>query len=188
LHARGVRPPGARLLPAASLLLAALLTGCTGGSPRDVGPLVGNLAPDFSVTPAGGASAWDLHEQRGKVVMVDLMGVNCAPCRREMTHLLALAGDHANDTGFTMLSVDMASVYPGLGARNASEIVSFRQEFGAAWPFAPDEGGLVGRAYEPIALPTKVLIGADGVIRAKIAKEITSEAELEQAVEGARRT
>lgn len=164
----------------------AILAGCAAPA-RETGPLVGNLAPDFTVVPAGSNAGWSLHEQRGKVVLMDLMGVNCAPCRREMPHLLAFAAAHGTDLNVTLLSVDMASVYPGLGARNASEIAAFQAEFNATWPFAPDEGGLVGRAYEPIALPTKVVVDAEGVIRVKLAKEIASVAELDAALAQARR-
>jgi thiol-disulfide isomerase/thioredoxin len=171
----------------ALLLAPALLAGCNGPAPREVGPLVGNLAPPFTLQPVeAGAAPWALEAHRGRVVLMDLMGVNCLPCRREMPHLLALARAHAGDAGFAMLSVDMASVYPGLGARSLDEIRAFQAEYNATWPFGPDEEGRVGQAYEPIALPTKVVIDAEGVLRAKFTKEITDMAELEEAVAKAR--
>ncbi|HEV8359929.1 MAG TPA: TlpA disulfide reductase family protein [Candidatus Thermoplasmatota archaeon] len=158
--------PTVRVPWQALALLGLLLAGCTAPDARTVGPLVGNLAPPFEVQPVD-APAWNLSAMQGKAVVLDLMGVNCGPCRVEMPHLLELAARRANDTAFGLVSIDMASVFPSLGARNDSEIRGFKAEFNATWPFAPDTGGWVGRAYEPIALPTAVVVGPDGVIRAK---------------------
>lgn len=169
---------------ALAAVLAAALAGCT--TPRrEVGPLVGNLAPAIAVQPLD-APAWNLADHRGQVVLVDLMGVNCPPCRREMPHLVAFAAAHAGDAGVALLSVDMASVFPALGARDAQDLRAFREEFNATWPFAPDAAGDVGRAYQLLILPTKVVIDAEGVIRAKLSKEIGSAQELEDAVARAR--
>lgn len=169
----------------AGLVLALLLSGCAAPG-RDVGPLVGNVAPDFTVQPVTGGPPWSLAGHRGQVVMLDLMGVNCPPCRREMPHLVAFAAARADDPGLALLSIDMASVFPALGARDLREIEAFAREFNATWPFAPG-GGDVGRDYALIALPTKVLIDADGVIRAKVSTEIGSVGQLEELVGRARR-
>lgn len=170
---------------AAGLVLAALLlSGCA--EPRDVGPLVGQVAPGFEVLPVDGPEPWNLSAQRGKAVLLDLMGVNCAPCRTQMPHLLAVARNHANDSRAAMLSVDMASVYPTLGAREPGEIRAFKAEFNATWPFAPDAQAKVGRAYEPIVIPTLVVIDREGVIRAKFSGGTTPEATLEDALRRAR--
>lgn len=170
--------------PPLAAALAVALTACT-TAPREVGPLVGNLAPPFEVQPVDGGP-WQLAAQRGKVVLLDLMGVNCPPCRREMPLLTAFARAHEGDANLSMLSVDMASVFPTLGARGSEDIRAFKAEFNATWPFAPDAAGLVGRSYDLIVLPTKVVIDAEGVIRAKLSKEIASQQELEDAVAAAR--
>ena len=162
----------------ALVLLLPALAGCTGTAPREVGPLVGNIAPVFEVQPVDNVSAWNLTAHRGQVVLLDLMGVNCEPCRQAMPHLLAVAGAHANDTRFAMVSVDMASVYPGLGASNVQEIHNFRREFNATWPFAPDPG-TVGQGFEPIALPTMVIIDGEGIIRFKAGGKVLQENQVE---------
>jgi thiol-disulfide isomerase/thioredoxin len=146
---------------AALALLALLLAGCTQPAGREVGPLVGNTAPGFVVQPVGADTSWNLTEHRGRFVVLDLMGVNCDPCRAEMPHLVALSANRS--LGFDMVSVDMASVYPGLGAKDTSQIAGFRARFNATWDFAPDPGH-VGRDYEPITLPTTVVIDRDGII------------------------
>ncbi|MCA1813080.1 MAG: TlpA family protein disulfide reductase [Halobacteriales archaeon] len=146
----------------AALLALLLLAGCLGQpAGREVGPLVGNTAPDFTVQPVGANATWHLAEHRGRFVVLDLMGVNCEPCRVEMPHLLALSQDRS--LGFDMVSVDMASVYPGLGAKDTRDIQQFRAGFNATWDFAPDSGR-VGRDYEPIVLPTTVILDREGVI------------------------
>lgn len=172
------------LLPGLAVL-AALLAGCMGpGSGREVGPLVGNVAPDFTLEPVN-APRFTLSEQRGKVVLLDLMGVNCPPCRAEMPELRKAAQAHADDEGFFMVAVDMATVYPGLGARNEQEIRDFVEEFRATWPFAADTDG-VGRKYQPISLPVKVYIGPDGVIREVKSGGTSTAAQIEASIARAR--
>lgn len=165
-------------------LLSVVLAGCTAPEGGGVGPLVGNLAPDFAVQPVD-REPWSLAAQRGKVVLLDLMGVNCPPCRAEMPHLLKVMANHQDDAGYAQISVDMASVFPGLGARNLDELRGFRDEFRMTWPIAPDRGGDVGPAYQPIGLPTIVIIGPDGVIRAKHSGGVTSAEQLERDIAAA---
>lgn len=168
---------------AAGPLLAVLLlalAGCTQPG-REVGPLVGNTAPDVALQPLDGAP-FRLAEQRGKVVMLDLMGVNCPPCRREMPLLVEFHAAHARDADLVVVSVDEGSIFPALGARDAQQIRDFQAEFNATWPFAPDARGEVGRAFDLLILPTKVVVDKEGVIRAKLSKEIVSVQELEDAL------
>jgi thiol-disulfide isomerase/thioredoxin len=169
----------------AGALLALLLAGCSGPAPREVGPLVGNLAPDFTVQPVDGGAAFHLGAHRGQVVLLDLMGSNCEPCRQAMPHLLAVRAAHADDAGFAMVSVDMGALYPGLGARGSEDIRRFQEEFNATWPFAPDSGD-AGRGYEPIALPTMVLVDGEGVIRFKAGGKVLQEDAVEREIAAAK--
>lgn len=160
-------------------VLALALAGCT--TPREEGPLVGQRAPPISVATTDGAT-WSLADHRGQVVLVDLMGVNCPPCRREMPLLVAFARAHAGDASLALLSVDMASAFPALGAKDEGEVQAFRAAYNATWPFASDARGEVGRAYELLILPTKLVIDREGIIRAKVATEIQSVQQLEDLV------
>lgn len=165
------------------LLLTAALAGCTSGE-RGTGSLVGDRAPGFAVQVVDGPS-WSLEAQRGKAVLLDLMGVNCPPCREEMPHLLGVAARHADDTRFAMLSVDLGSLYPSLGAASDDDVRGFKADFNATWPFARDRDGTIGRAYDAIALPSFVVVGPDGVITWRQVSR-ASEAELEAAIAGAK--
>jgi thiol-disulfide isomerase/thioredoxin len=145
---------------------------------------VGNLAPDFTAQPVD-AAAWSLAAHRGQVVLLDLMGVNCDPCKAEMPELTKVAAAHANDTNLSMLSIDLASIYPSLGARSAQDIRDFKAQYHATWPFASDPGS-VGRDYEALALPTSVVVGPDGVIHAKHTQNFIPASELEASIAQAR--
>lgn len=174
-----------RVLVMPTALLSVVLAGCMAPQGGARGPLVGNLAPDFDAQPVD-REPWSLAAQRGKVVLLDLMGVNCPPCRAEMPHLLRVMANHRDDPGYAQVSIDMASAFPGLGARNLDEIREFRDEFRMTWPIAPDRDGDVGPAYEPISLPTLVIIGPDGVIRAKHGGGVTAAEQLERDIAAAR--
>lgn len=146
-----------------SLVATLLLAGCHG--PAD-GPFVGERAPGFSVETLDG-SRFDLADHQGRVVVLDLMGANCPPCRLSMEHLTEAAARLGPDPDTVMVSVDVGTVYPGLGARDAAELTAFRDEHNGTWAFAMDHEDGVGAAYLPAAMPTLVVIGPDGIVHAR---------------------
>ena len=99
------RTPRAAALGAASLLvlLAAGQGACVAGTggpavsaPSSAGGLVGNPAPDFSVSPVAGArGAVSLKQLHGKVVLVDFWGTFCTPCKSSFPKLQALNAKYA---------------------------------------------------------------------------------------------
>lgn len=160
-------------------LAACVLAGCI-GTPAELAPIVGNPAPDFAVETIDGET-WRLSDQAGRVVVLDLMGVHCAPCRAAMPHLRDVHEAHAGD-GLAMLSVDMGSVYPALGSDDPDELRAFRDAFNATWAFAVDRGAKVGPAFQPIAVPTLVVIDGEGIIRAKLSGAIVDSEQVEAAM------
>lgn len=144
--------------------------------------MVGNQAPPIEVTTIEGET-WRLSDQRGKVVLIDLMGVNCPPCRAAMPHLKA-THEKYNATGFELISIDMGAVFPGLGG-DTEEVRAFKEEFDAGWAFAKDSEGTVGQKYRPIALPTALFVGTDGVIRKVLSGGVHSEEEFTAGIEQA---
>lgn len=169
------------------LAIVPVLAGCANNpQPREVGSLVGDQAPAVNVQAVDTQAPWRLSDQRGRVVLLDFMGVNCPPCRKQMPNLVAVSVDHATDERFAMLSVDMASVFPTLGAHDQDEIRAFKREFNATWPFAPDPG-TVGRDFSLLGLPMTVVVDGNGVIRFKSTGNVLSAEEMERAISQAGR-
>ncbi|HVL88144.1 MAG TPA: TlpA disulfide reductase family protein [Candidatus Thermoplasmatota archaeon] len=173
-----------RFLATLALLLAALaVSGCT-SPPNPSSPFVGKTAPEVSVVDVQG-NALRLSELRGRVVVLDLMGVNCPPCREQMPYFVRFADRHGGGNaqsgeGVVMMSVDLAATFPGLGARNDDEVRAFAQEYRAGWHFAQDLDSAVGTAYRPVGLPTVVIVDANGVIQFRKDGGVVSDETLER--------
>lgn len=161
--------------PASALFLAIALAGCLSGpypappqgSQPEEGLTAGKRAPDFAIRDVDGREL--RLSSNDDVLLLDLMGVNCPPCREEMPHLQMAASHFGGGTGrdnYTQLSVDIGTVFPTLGAESDEDVRAFRDEFQASWRFARDtaESG-VGRSFKPLGLPTLLIIDAEGTIR-----------------------
>jgi len=61
-------------------------------------------APDFAVNTFNG-EYFKLSDQKGKVVLLDIMGVGCPPCEMQMPELQKIKEDKGDD--ITILSVDV---------------------------------------------------------------------------------
>jgi thiol-disulfide isomerase/thioredoxin len=161
-----------------------LLGGCLGGTTSDEGLTLGKKAPDFSVTTIDGTELTK-RDVVSRVFVLDIMGVNCPPCREEMPHLVALHDEFNASGEFLMLSVDTGTRFPGLGANSVDEIRQFKAEFGANWTFAYDNPNTgVGPRYQPLALPTLFVLDTTGKIIYRNTG-ITTQEKLSEIVSGA---
>ena len=68
-------------------------------------PIVGTAAPDFTLPDANGHPV-NLHDLRGKVVVVDFWATWCPPCRAEMPLLQQMQNELA-DKGLVVLGLDV---------------------------------------------------------------------------------
>jgi peroxiredoxin/outer membrane lipoprotein-sorting protein len=68
-------------------------------------PIVGTSAPDFTLPDANGHPV-NLHDLRGKVVVVDFWATWCPPCRAEMPLLQQMHNELA-DKGLVVLGLDV---------------------------------------------------------------------------------
>jgi peroxiredoxin len=120
---------------------------------------VGSPAPDFTLLSLAGPPV-SLHEQQGKVVLVNFWTTWCPPCREEMP-ALQRAHERLADQGLVVLGVNWTQ------EDNLADVEAFVQEFGLTFPILLDSDGLVNKdLYQVLGLPTSVLIGRDGTVRA----------------------
>lgn len=135
-------------------------------------------APDFTVTDINGI-AFSLSAQRGKVVLLDFMGVNCPPCRVEMPHLVATY-NALQPMGLLMISIDVG--FPQLTAQGPGQARDFMNTFGARWPIALEGGSTAGAAFGVNQIPNFFIVDKQGMIRFHPQQFPVSEADFEAAI------
>lgn len=100
-----------------------------------------------------------LADYRGQVVVLNLWGTWCPPCRREIPDLVELQ-DRIEPRGGTVIGLAVDSGEP-------SSIREFAEEFGINYPIWHSEGQRVVDAYEAMGFPTTFLIDREGVVRGR---------------------
>ena len=118
-------------------------------------PMVGFLAPDFTLTTTDGERI-QLSALRGQPVVLNFWATWCPPCRAEMPALEALWRSN-NSAGLLVLGVDQGE--------SAATVERFaRDTVGTTFPLLLDTRREVGAEYGVRALPTTVFIDAEGRI------------------------
>jgi thiol-disulfide isomerase/thioredoxin len=167
---------------AALLALAGSVAGCSSdiGSSGDQGYVAGrgiitSLAVadrsepgEVSGTTIDGKSL-SLDDYAGKVVVVNVWGSWCAPCRAEAPMLAKAARDlAAKDVAF--LGIDSRDL-------NESAAKAFVRRFGVPYPSIYDQQGRTLLAFRgtlnPNAIPSTVIIDREGRVAASVLGEIS---------------
>jgi thiol-disulfide isomerase/thioredoxin len=148
--ARVGRPLLISLAALAPLLLSALS--------RADGDDVGRAAPALIVRQLDGQEL-DLAALRGQVVVLNFWATWCPPCRAEMPMLDAFYRQHQSEG---MLLVGLSAD----DQRDRKKVVKAMQ--GLTYPAALLKDATANGFGAPRALPITYVIGADGVIRARL--------------------
>jgi cytochrome c biogenesis protein CcmG/thiol:disulfide interchange protein DsbE len=117
------------------------------------GPLVGELALDFSLETIDG-SVVRLSDLRGLPVLLNFWAPWCTTCREELPMLQALDTD--------------ALVVLGIAVREPPDkVTAFAMDLGLELPLLVDQNGRTSDAYRVRGLPTSLLVDREGVIVAR---------------------
>jgi thiol-disulfide isomerase/thioredoxin len=181
-------PARRRTLLLVAVVSATLLaaSGCTKvGSTGDKGYISGEgvitLLPEAQRKAPGTVSGQTLDGEQlslasyaGKVVVVNVWGAWCPPCRAEADDLAAAARELA----------PKGVVFVGINTRDASQdnARSFERRYDVPYPSIYDPGGrnllAFHRTLTPNAIPSTVVIDAHGRVAASILGEVTSKTTL----------
>lgn len=173
--------------PAALIVAALALTACSTGQQASeerqgqTGFVSGNggvavfapaerkPAPDF-----GGETLddkqWRLSEQRGKVVVMNVWGSWCPPCRKEAPDLVKASDQLGPSVQFV-----------GLNTRDLDKAQArkFVQRFGVDFPnvFDPDGEQLLGfrGQISPSSIPSTLVIDKQGKVAARVIGPVTTQ-------------
>lgn len=116
-------------------------------------PMVGYLAPDFTLPTATGNTI-TLNDLRGRPVVLNFWASWCGPCRIETPHFQAFSEQYAGKL-----------VVVGINQQeSAATINKFATEFELTYPLLIDEDNRVNQAYAVFGLPTTFFIDENGVI------------------------
>lgn len=113
------------------------------------------IAPDFTLRTMGGPNL-RLHEQRGRVVLLNFWATWCGPCREEMPHLNRLYEKYRS-SGFVTLGVNIDDE-PAKAAELAAKL-------GVKFPVLLDTDKKVSKVYDMGGMPATVVIDRDGRVR-----------------------
>ncbi len=117
----------------------------------------GAVFPDFKAKDFAG-KPFSLSGLKGKVVLVDFWATWCRPCVEEMPELRALRKDHGAK-GFEIVGVNLDD--------NGGDLKAFMRKEKLSWPIIPDPQEEIASTYGAFKLPTKYLIGRQGLIVGK---------------------
>jgi peroxiredoxin len=140
------------------LVLVAWLAGCVNSGPE-------NPHVDFTFTTLDGQTK-QLQDYYGKVIVLDLMGVNCQPCTLEMTQLKQIQTNYSRDE-VSIISID---VWVSQG-ENISLLRQYQEAFQQQihiilnWTFGLDDAkGSIEHTYARDGIPALYILDTKGNI------------------------
>jgi thiol-disulfide isomerase/thioredoxin len=149
-----------RSLLLASLLLGSLWLACTPSRRASVpgGPTGAPLALAVAPAPLSAGQSTFSDAIAGKVVLVDFWATWCAPCRESIPKLIRLHRAYGPD-GLVVVGVDVGET-PEVAS-------SFAAEAGIDYPLFVDPAFSFADAMGAREVPTMLLVGRDGTVRAR---------------------
>lgn len=111
--------------------------------------------------------ALDLADLRGHVLVLNVWGSWCAPCRAEAPDLAKISAETAT-RGVRFVGIDVRD--------NPAAARAFASNYGITYPSFDDQNGLVLAQFTGIipvsAVPSTLVVDRDGVIRARVVGQV----------------
>jgi thiol-disulfide isomerase/thioredoxin len=127
-------------------------------APEFGGPILGDDGSDFTLSDA-----------QGEVVVLNVWGSWCPPCRKEAPALQAVH-EELGDEGVRFVGVNTRDP-------NTTDALRFEEEFGITYPSVVDTDGRRLLAFRetlpPNAIPTTMVIDRDGNLAVRVLGEVT---------------
>jgi len=160
-----------------------VLTACTGSSAGTGGGsnfvsgdgTITLVAPDKRQQPVDlrgttlEGTPFDLAALRGKVVVLNVWGSWCAPCRKEAPDLQAAS------VALKTKNVEFVGI--NTADKDPAQALAFQKTFGVSYPSISDDGGTallsLRGAVPPNGIPTTLVVDAQGRIAARISSTTT---------------
>jgi peroxiredoxin len=123
---------------------------------------VGSRAPDFRATTVDSVPrAHTLADYKGQVVLLNIWGTFCLPCRDEMPAIEKLHQAMAAQ-GLKVVAISMDD--PGF----EQKIRDFAKQYDLTFQILYDPSGKIVNDYQTTGVPETFVIARDGVIRKKV--------------------
>jgi len=123
---------------------------------------VGSKAPNFRAQTVDSVPRTrTLDDYKGQVVLLNIWGTFCLPCREEMPAIEKLH-DALAPQGLKVVAVSMDEPV------SADKIRAFVKEFGLTFQILYDPTGKITNDYQTTGVPETFVIARDGVIRKKM--------------------
>lgn len=131
---------------------------------------IGKRLPRLELQPLiGDAQPVTLPDLAGKVVLVNLWGTWCPPCRIEFPHIAALEQKFRDHPDFKLLAVSCSQGLPENVTWLRADTSAFLQQQGIETTIYADPDGVTRRAYDEVGglegFPTTFLLDRQGIIR-----------------------
>lgn len=168
----------AGLVLAFSLFMGLFVLPYLGARRSESSPLVGSPAPDFLLpyaSPGERGKDQRLSDLQGKAVVLDFWASWCAPCRAQ-TPVLERVAQAFGPEKLRVLGVGTSDDRDSITRFLETKPVSYASVF--------DDQGVASSLYHVRALPTVVVLGRDGTVKA-VATGFVGDAELTRLVEDA---
>ena len=119
-------------------------------------PMVGDKAPDFTLTSVKGEKM-ALSQHKGSVVVLGLFHI-CEPCMNQATEMQKLLNEGSTKAVFVGVNTD---------GNTKEEIVDYLGQFQTkiTFPYMVDTAKTVNKMYIQRFMPTVIIVDGDGVIR-----------------------
>jgi DsbE subfamily thiol:disulfide oxidoreductase len=133
------------------------------------GAMVGDKIPEFALSGLDGKKVTIGKEN--KVAVLNFWATWCPPCRAEFPELVSFS--QKNNTKIQFYSINLQE--------NKEKVLSFFKQENYSLPVLLDEDGKVAKMFRVTAIPTTLIIDAQGIIRYRKSGGVTSE-ELENII------